>query len=118
MELTFYSEEGDKKFEDAGNLYDISAGGALFSHRKQVSKQKVLYFSTELPNGSSIKLQAVEVRNLRKNSKSETAPFVTGVKWKNLDSEAEQGITGFITQRSKERRENSRRSKERRENSR
>jgi c-di-GMP-binding flagellar brake protein YcgR len=106
--VSFFSEEGEQKFEDAGILRDISSGGALLSHSKQVSKKNLLYISAELPTGGSIKLQPAEVKNLRRNTKSESAPFVTGVKWKNILPETEQGITGFITQRSKERRESSR----------
>lgn len=106
--VAFFSEEGDQKFEDAGILRDISSGGALLSHAKQISKQKLVHLSAELPTGGSIKMQIAEVHNLRKNPKSETAPFVTGVKWKNLTPESDQAIAGFITQRSKERRENTR----------
>ncbi|MBT3921580.1 MAG: hypothetical protein HOF21_03295 [Nitrospina sp.] len=106
--VTFYSEEGESKFEDAGILRDISSGGALISHAKQVSKQKILHVSAELPSGGSIKLQPAAVQNLRKNPKSESTPFVTGVKWKGIFPESEQAISGFITQRSKERRDNSR----------
>ena len=106
--VSFYSEEGDQKFEDSGILRDISSGGALVCHAKQVSKQKIIYVSVELPSGGSIKLQASEVKNLRKSSKNESTPFVTGIKWKSLLPESEQAISGFITQRSKERRENSR----------
>jgi c-di-GMP-binding flagellar brake protein YcgR len=103
--VTFYCEEGDQKFEDAGILRDISSGGALVSHAKQVTKQNLLYISVELPTGGGIKLQPSEVKNLRKNPKSESTPFVTGIKWKGVLPETEQTIVGFITQRSKERRE-------------
>ena len=106
--VRFYSEEGETKFEDAGILRDISSGGALISHAKQVSKQKTLYISAELPNGGIIKLQPAAAQNLRKNPKSESTPYVTGVKWKGILPESEQAIAGFITQRSKERRDNSR----------
>jgi c-di-GMP-binding flagellar brake protein YcgR len=106
--VRFYCEEGGNKFEDAGVLRDISSGGALIGHKKQVSKKNLLYASLDFPDGGSIKLQPAEIRNLRKSSKSSSAPFVTGIKWKNLLPESEQAITGFITQRSKERRENSR----------
>ena len=106
--VTFFSEEGDRKFEDFGILRDISSGGALISHTKEATKRKLLHVSVELPTGGSIKLQKAEVQNLRKNPKSESSPYVTGVKWKNLLPETEEGISKFITQRSMERRENSR----------
>ena len=106
--VTFFSEEGDRKFEDFGILRDISSGGALISHTKEATKRKLLHVSVELPTGGSIKLQKAEVQNLRKNPKSESSPYVTGVKWKNLLPETEEGISKFITQRSMERRESAR----------
>jgi c-di-GMP-binding flagellar brake protein YcgR len=106
--VRFYSEEGDQKFEDTGILRDISSGGGLISHAKQVSKQRLLHVTAELPTGGGLNLQMAEVKNLRKNPKSESTPFVTGVKWKDLLPDSDQAIANFITQRSKERRENSR----------
>ena len=106
--VMFYSEEGDQKFEDRGILRDISSGGGLISHAKQVSKQRLLHVTAELPTGGGMNLQMAEVKNLRKNPKSESTPFVTGIKWKDLQPESDQAIANFITQRSKERRENSR----------
>ena len=103
--VTFYFEEGDTKFEDSGIIRDISSGGLLISHKKQVTKQNLLYITAELPAGGSFKMQAANVRNLRKNPKSDTSPYVTGVKWKDLTPESEEGIAKFITQRSKEKRE-------------
>jgi len=105
---TFFYEEGDKKFEDSGILRDISSGGALISHTKEVTKQNLLYVSAELPTGGSIKLQKAGVQNLRKNPKSEASLYVTGVKWKGLLPETEAAISRFITERSRERRENQR----------
>ena len=102
--VTFFSEEGDRKFEDFGILRDISSGGALISHTKEATKRKLLHVSVELPTGGSIKLQKAEVQNLRKNPKSESSPYVTGVKWKDLLPETQEGISRFVTQRSKERR--------------
>ncbi len=106
--VTFFYEEGDMKFEDSGVVRDISSGGALISHAKQVTKQNLLYMSIELPTGGSIKLQKAEVKNLRKNPKSESSPYVTGVKWKNPLPETEEGITRFIVERSKEHKANHR----------
>ena len=106
--VTFFSEEGGRKLEDFGILRDISSGVALISHTKEATKRKLLHVSVELPTGGSIKLQKAGVQNLRKNPKSEVSPYVTGVKWKDLLPETEEGISRFITERSKERRENSR----------
>ena len=106
--VTFFSEEDDRKFEDFGIIRDISSGGALISHAKELTKQKLIHISVELPTGGSLKMQKAGVQNLRKNLKSEVSPYVTGVKWKDLLPETEAGISRFITERSKERRENSR----------
>ena len=106
--VMFFSEDGDKKFEDYGVIRDISSGGALISHAKPVTKSSILNISAELPSGGSIKLQKAEVKNLRKNPKSESSPFVTGVKWKDLLAESGEGIARFITQQTLERRESTR----------
>ncbi|MBC8286076.1 MAG: flagellar brake domain-containing protein [Nitrospinae bacterium] len=103
--VTFFYEEGDKKFEDSGVIRDISSGGALISHRKLVGKQNLLYITAELPAGGSFKLQKVGVKNLRKNPKSGSSPYVTGVKWNDLLPESEEGLSKFISQRSREKRE-------------
>ena len=106
--VTFFSEESGSKFEYFWILRDISSGVALISHTKEATKRKLLHVSVELPTGGSIKLQKAEVQNLRKNPKSESSPYVTGVKWKNLLPETEEGISKFITQRSMEHRESAR----------
>ena len=43
--VTFFCEEGDKKFEDLEILRDLSSGRALISHTKEATKQKPLYLS-------------------------------------------------------------------------
>lgn len=106
--VTFSYEEGDTKFEDFGVIRDISSGGLLISHKKQVTKQNLLYITAELPAGGSFKLQKADVKNLRKNPKSDSSPYVTGVKWSGLTPESEASIAKFITQRSKEKRDASR----------
>ncbi len=103
--VTFFYEEGEKKFEDSGVIRDISSGGALISHRHQVEKHHLLNVSAELPAGGSIELQKAEVKNLRKNPKSDTSPFVTGIKWLDILPESEASISSFITLRSREKRE-------------
>ena len=106
--VTFFYEEGDRKYEDSGLLRDISSGGALISHSKQVTKQNLLHLSGEFHTGGGLKQQKAEIKNLRKNPKSETAPYVTGIKWKDLLPESEESISRLITQRSEERRKMSR----------
>ena len=103
--VTFSYEEGDKKFEDSGVIRDISSGGLLISHKKQVTKQNLLSITAELPAGGRFNIQKAEVKNLRKNPKSDSSPYVTGVKWHDLTPESEASIANFITQRSKEKRD-------------
>lgn len=102
--VSFFCEEDGERFEDFGVIRDISSTGALISHKKQVDKHNLLYVTAELPGGGSIKEQKAGVKNLRKNPKSATSPFVTGIKWKDLLPESEGAITRFITQRSQEHR--------------
>lgn len=103
--VTFFYEEGDKKFEDSGVIRDISSGGLLISHKKQVTKQNLLSITAEIPAGGRFNMQKAEVKNLRKNPKSDSSHYVTGVKWHDLTPESEASITNFITQRSKEKRD-------------
>ena len=60
--------------------------------------------SFEVPNGGKIQEQLAEVRNIRKNPKSETSPFVTGIKWRKLPSEVELLIKNFVQMRSSDKR--------------
>ena len=103
--VTFYYEVGGTKFEDSGIIRDISSGGILISHKKQVTKQNLLYITEELPAGGSLNIQKGNVKNLRKNPKSDSSPYVTGIKWNDLTPESEESIAKLITQRSKEKRE-------------
>ena len=58
----------------------------------------------EVPKCGGIRIQSVEIRNLRKNPKSEASKFVTGVKWVDLSDEAEAAISKFLEMRTSERR--------------
>lgn len=106
--VSFFYEESDRRFEDTGIIRDISSGGALISHSKQVTKQNLLFATAEFPTGGNLNLQKMEVKNLRKNPKSESSPYVTGVKWKDILPESEEALSKFITQRSRDQRENHR----------
>ncbi len=64
--------------------------------------------SFEVPKGGKIQQQLAEVRNIRKNPKSETSPFVTGIKWRKLPSEVEMMIKNFVQLRSSDKRSGSR----------
>ena len=54
--------------------------------------------------GGKIQQQLAEVRNIRKNPKSVTSPFVTGIKLRNLPSEVESMIKTFVQMRSSDKR--------------
>ena len=45
-----------------------------------------------------------DIRNIRKNPKSETSPFVTGIKWRDISPETEESITKLVQTRSFDRR--------------
>ena len=99
----FNFDEGQKK-EDLGIIRDISSGGILFTHARQIRKENLLRLSFEVPKGGKIQQQLAEVRNIRKNPKSVTSPFVTGIKWRNLPSEVESMIKTFVQMRSSDKR--------------
>ena len=80
----------------------------LFTHARQIGKENLLRLSFEVPKGGKIQQQLAEVRNIRKNPKSETSPFVTGIKWRNLPSEVELMIKNFVQLRSSDKRSGSR----------
>jgi len=108
LAVSYFSENDVKKKVDAGIIRDISSGGILFTHTRQIGKEDLLKITFEVPNGGKIQEQLAEVRNMRKNPKSETSPFVTGIKWRNLQSEVELVIKNFVQMRSSERRNDSR----------
>ena len=108
LAVSYFSENDEQKKEDAGVIRDISSGGILFTHTRQIGKEDLLKITFEVPNGGKIQQQLAEVRNIRKNPKSETSPFVTGIKWRNLQSEVELVIKNFVQMRSSERRNDSR----------
>ena len=108
LPVSYFSENDEQKKEDAGIIRDISSGGILFTHTRQIGKEDLLKITFEIPKGGKIQEQLAEVRNIRKNPKSETSPFVTGIKWRNLQSEGELVIKNFVQMRSSERRNDSR----------
>jgi len=97
--INFVNEIDNKKSENKGIIRDISSGGILFTHSQQVAKEDRLRFSFQVPKCGDVQDQLVEVRNIRKNPKSETSPYVTGVKWRKISPEAETIITNFVQMR-------------------
>ena len=102
--LRYHYEEDGKKIEDSGIVRDISESGLLFTHTKQVFKENKLCLNFAIPSCGSIQNQMVEIRNIRKNPKSETSPFVSGIKWRDISPETEESITKLVQTRSVDRR--------------
>jgi c-di-GMP-binding flagellar brake protein YcgR len=102
--LRYHYEEDGKKIEDSGIVRDISASGILFTHTKQVFKENKLYLSFDIPSCGSIQNQMADIRNIRKNPKSETSPFVTGIKWRDISPETAETITKLVQIRTVDRR--------------
>jgi len=99
----FYELEG-QKIENFGIIRDISAGGILFTHTQPLAKEYKLCLNYENSHYGKIQNQMVEIRNIRKNPKSKTAPFVTGLKWSDLSPETEAIIMKLVQSRSADRR--------------
>lgn len=108
LSLDYYYELDGKNIRDSGIVRDISAGGILLTHTQKLEKEIKLYLNYEMncENSSwvNIQNQMVEIRNLRKNPKSKTAPFVTGLKWSDLSPETEESIEKLVQSRSADRR--------------
>ncbi|MBC8282680.1 MAG: PilZ domain-containing protein [Nitrospinae bacterium] len=103
----FYEDDG-QKYEDSGIVRDISSSGILFTHSRQVAKENKLSLSFEVPKCGNIQNQMADVRNIRKNPKSETSPFVTGIKWRNISPETEAIVNKFVQMRLADRRHENR----------
>jgi c-di-GMP-binding flagellar brake protein YcgR len=102
--INFHYELDGKKIEDWGVARDISTGGVLFTHTKHLVKESKLFLNYENSQFGNIQNQMVEIRNIRKNPKSETAPFVTGIKWCDISPETEASIAKLVQTRSADRR--------------
>jgi c-di-GMP-binding flagellar brake protein YcgR len=102
--IKYHYELDGKKIEDSGIVRDISSGGILFTHTKQLVKENKLFLNYENSDLGNIQNQMVEVRNIRKNPKSKTSPFVTGIKWCDVLPETEASIAKLVETRSADRR--------------
>jgi c-di-GMP-binding flagellar brake protein YcgR len=102
--LNYYYELDGQKIQDSGIVRDISAGGILFTHTKKLDKENRLYLNCENSPWGNLQNQMVEIRNIRKNSKSQTSPFVTGIKWCDISPETEASIAKLVQSRSADRR--------------
>ena len=102
--VRYHYEENGKKIEDSGIVRDISVSGILLTHTKQLVKENKLCLNFDIPSCGSIQNQMTEIRNIRKNPKSETSPFVTGIKWRDISPETEASITKLVQNRLVDRR--------------
>ena len=98
-----YTEDG-QKFEDSGVVRDVSSGGILFTHSKNIAKENLLNLDFAIPQCGTIKNQLAEIRNVRQNPKSSAAQFVTGIKWRDLLPEGDTSISKFVQMRLADRR--------------
>jgi c-di-GMP-binding flagellar brake protein YcgR len=104
LPIKYHYELDGQKIEDSGIARDISVEGILFTHTQQLPKESKLYFDFEISCCGNIQNQMAEVRNIRKNPKSETAPFVTGIKWCDISKETEASIQKLLQSRLADRR--------------
>jgi c-di-GMP-binding flagellar brake protein YcgR len=104
LPFKFYYELDGQKIEGSGIVRDISAEGILFTHTQKLAKEYKLCLSFENSHCENIQNQMAEVRNIRKNPKSETAPFVTGIKWYDISPETKASIAKLVQSRSADRR--------------
>ena len=102
--VRFHYEDDGQKIEDSGIVRDISESGILFTHSKQVFKENKLCLNFDIPSCGSIQNQMTDIRNIRKNPKSETSPFVTGIKWRDISPETEETIMKLVQTRLVDRR--------------
>jgi c-di-GMP-binding flagellar brake protein YcgR len=102
--IKYHYELDGQTIEDSGIARDISSGGILFTHTKQLKKEYKLFLNCENSQLGNIQNQMVEIRNIRKNPKSETSPFVTGIKWCDILPETEASIAKLVQSRSADRR--------------
>ena len=102
--VKYHYELDGQKIENSGIVRDISAGGILFTHTQQLAKEYILCLNYENSHFGNIQNQMVEIRNIRKNPKSETSPFVTGLKWCDISPETEASIAKLVHSRSADRR--------------
>jgi c-di-GMP-binding flagellar brake protein YcgR len=102
--VRYHYELDGQKIEYSGVVRDISTNGILFTHTQQLEKENKLCFNIDIPHCGSIINQMADIRNIRKNPKSETSPFVTGIKWIDISPETEASIAKLVQTRTANRR--------------
>jgi c-di-GMP-binding flagellar brake protein YcgR len=104
LPIKYHFEIDGQKTEDSGIARDISTEGILITHTQKLTKEFKLCLNFEISDCGNIQNQIGEVKNIRKNPKSETAPFVTGIKWCDISKETEASIAKLVQSRSADRR--------------
>jgi c-di-GMP-binding flagellar brake protein YcgR len=102
--IKYHYELDGQKIENLGIVRDISSEGILFTHTQPLAKEYKLCLIYENSDFGNINNQMAEIRNIRKNPKSETSPFVTGLKWCDISTETEASIAKLVQSRKAERR--------------
>ena len=92
-----------------GSIRDLSVAGALICHDRRLYKNQHIFITLELPKETIPNMKA-EVRNVRKNPKSTSEPFVTGVTFPKLSVEQDSTLRSFLSGRAKDRRKRDRKS--------
>jgi len=94
-------------FTDNGTIRDLSIKGMLFCHKKDLTKDDPISITMDFPEGKVENLNGV-IKNIRKNPRSESEPFVTGVSFTELSETQYEILGGFLKGRANERRKGSR----------
>jgi c-di-GMP-binding flagellar brake protein YcgR len=102
--IQYNYETNGQKIECSGTVRDISVNGILFTHTQELLKENQLCVSFEIPKFGSTQNQIADIRNIRKNPKSEASPFVTGIKWRDISPETEACIAKLVQTRLADRR--------------
>ena len=92
-----------------GSIRDLSITGALICHERRLFKNQHIFITLELPEATMTNLEA-EVMNVRKNPRSTSEPFVTGVFFPKMTPEQDSLLRKFLSGRAKDRRRKDRKS--------
>jgi len=105
FQLTYSYDVLDNKIIERATIRDASMGGFLITHGKPLTKRSTVSIETSLPTGV-IEGVTARVCNVRKNKRSVTEPFVTGLQLIRPGSDIILTLKQFLETRTRsERRE-------------
>lgn len=110
QKTNFHARYGSGNSTDlnlAATIRDISVEGALMCHSHLLEKGNKISLSVKLQNGDLTGIQA-EVRNIRKNPKNESEPFVTGLQFIQPNPDHQRVLREFVESRVANRRKTNR----------